>query len=74
MKHIVCYWTCAVYASLHVKLSYFYCCVLIASYVVYKSSSQKPAKIGDFTESLKPPLVTGLHIDFSLMLIMNWFL
>ena len=39
---------------LHVKLSYFYCCVLIASYVVYKSSSQKPAKIGGFTESLEP--------------------
>ena len=56
------------------EIKYFYCCVLIASYVVYKSSSQKPAKIGDFTESLEPPLVTGLHVDFSLMLLMNWFL
>ena len=42
------------------KLSYFYYCVLIARYIVYKSSSQKPAKKGGSSEPLESLLVTDL--------------
>ena len=52
---------CCLSLSIRVKLSYFYCCVLIARYIVYESSSQKPAKIGGSSEPLEPPLVTGLY-------------
>ena len=43
-------------------------CVLIARYVVYKSSSQKPDKIGGSSESLEPPLVTGLGLEWNGMI------
>ena len=33
-----------------------------ASYIVYKSPSQKPAKIGGFSEPLKPLLIMGMCI------------